>query len=176
MLAGSEYEVITQQSLGITDAPETGLTFVENAILKARHASQAAGVPALADDSGIVVNALQGQPGIYSARYAGDNATAADNMTKLVAAMKNIPAGQRQCAYHCVLVFLKTPIDPTPIICHGVWEGSLLEAPRGEKGFGYDPLFFIDSHNCSAAELPLHIKNHISHRGKALRQLLKTLN
>jgi XTP/dITP diphosphohydrolase len=123
-----------------------------------------------------VVTALQGQPGIYSARYAGDNATAIDNNNKLVAAMKNIPAAERQCAYHCVLVFLKTPNDPTPVICHGVWEGQLLETPRGANGFGYDPLFFVESGQCSAAELPLQIKNQLSHRGKALRQLIAALN
>jgi XTP/dITP diphosphohydrolase len=176
LTAGNRFEIVTQKSLGIADVPETGLTFVENALIKARHAAKNSGLAAIADDSGIVVNALNGAPGIYSARYAGEEANAADNIKKLLAAMKNIPSAERQCAFHCMLVFLKSADDPTPIICHGVWEGSVLEATRGENGFGYDPIFFVESHHCSAAELPLEVKNQLSHRGKALRQLMAALN
>jgi XTP/dITP diphosphohydrolase len=174
LTAGNRFEIVTQKSLGIDDVPETGLTFVENALIKARHAAKSSGLAAIADDSGIVVNALNGAPGIYSARYAGEPANAANNIKKLLSAMKNIP--ERQCAFHCVLVYLKSADDPTPIICHGVWEGTLLEAARGENGFGYDPIFFVESHNCSAAELPLEVKNQLSHRGIALTQLMAALN
>jgi XTP/dITP diphosphohydrolase len=176
LLADTAFEIVTQKSLGIEDAPETASTFVENALIKARNAAERSGLAALADDSGLVVNALNEQPGIYSARYAGTTASAADNNKKLLAAMKNIPGSERQCAFHCVLVFLRAANDPIPVICHGVWEGYVLETPRGVNGFGYDPLFFVESLGCSAAELPLEIKNQLSHRGKALTQLIAALN
>lgn len=184
-------ELISQQTLGITDADETGLTFVENAILKARHAAECSGLPALADDSGLVVEALNGEPGVYSARYAASNgapvsmppaqvfddstkSSASDsNIRKLLNNLESVPDGQRNAYFYCVMVLLRYPNDPTPIICQGRWDGSILLTPQGEKGFGYDPIFYVPTHQCSAAELPLEIKNTLSHRGQALQQLLK---
>jgi XTP/dITP diphosphohydrolase len=168
-------EIIPQTSLGVTEVAETGLTFVENAILKARNASHQTGLPAIADDSGLEVKALQGAPGIYSARYAGENANAKDNINKLLIELENIPDNQRQANFYCVLVFLTHPNDPTPIICEGSWDGFITKQPSGEMGFGYDPVFFDPQENASAAQLPLAKKNVISHRGKALRCLIERL-
>lgn len=167
------FEVVTQKSLNVTEAEETGLTFVENALIKARNAAQQTGKPALADDSGLEVDALKGQPGIYSARYAGENATDADNNAKLLEALKDIPEAQRTARFQCVMVYLKHPNDPTPLICQGTWEGRILFEPKGDNGFGYDPLFLVPEKNCASAELTSDIKNAISHRGKALQQLLE---
>jgi XTP/dITP diphosphohydrolase len=167
--------IIPQTELDVSDAAETGLTFVENAILKARHAAEATGQPALADDSGLAVAALGGKPGIYSARFARGSASAENNNKKLLQVMKNIPESERLAAFHCVLVYMTHAKDPTPLICHGIWHGSILTAPQGENGFGYDPLFYVPSQKCSAAQLPLPLKNQLSHRGQALRQLLATL-
>ncbi|HET9680347.1 MAG TPA: RdgB/HAM1 family non-canonical purine NTP pyrophosphatase, partial [Gammaproteobacteria bacterium] len=164
---------VTQQSLGIEAAEETGLTFIENAILKARHAARESGLPALADDSGLAVDALHGAPGIYSARFAGNNTNDAANNEKLLQALENVPDTQRTARYHCVIVYLTHNDDPTPIIAHGQFEGCILTAPQGSNGFGYDPLFFIASENATAAQLTPERKNAISHRGQALRALIR---
>lgn len=163
-----------QSELGVIPAEETGLTFVENAILKARAAALQTGLPALADDSGLEVDALQGAPGVHSARYAesgGDEA----NKAKLLQALAGLDESQRQARFHCVLVLLRHAADPVPLIAQGVWEGSILDAPQGEGGFGYDPIFKVRSHGLSAAELESSVKNAISHRGVAAQQLLAQL-
>jgi XTP/dITP diphosphohydrolase len=175
MLAPYHYQIVPQTELGVTDADETGLTFIENAILKARHAALATGLPAIADDSGLAVDALGGAPGIYSARYAGEAATDAANITKLLSALQDIPAALRAAQFHCVLVYLRHAEDPTPLVCHGVWHGKITLAPAGNAGFGYDPVFYIAAENCTSAELPPGRKQQLSHRGKALAQLLSQL-
>lgn len=175
LLTGLHIELLPQSELGVSEADETGLSFVENAILKARHAASATGLPALADDSGLAVDALNGAPGIYSARYAGQQANAADNIKKLLTAMQAIPEEKRTASFHCVLVYMTHAEDPTPLICHGQWSGKILTAPQGENGFGYDPVFFVPTENKSAAELPYPRKNALSHRGMALRLLLNQL-
>ena len=168
-------ELTLQKSLGITDADETGLTFVENAIIKARHAAQLSGMAALADDSGLEVDALHGAPGIYSARFSGANATDEGNNEKLLQLLKDVPPQQRTARFHCVLVLMRHAADPTPLICHGSWNGRIIDAPRGDNGFGYDPLFFVEALNATAAQLPPETKNRVSHRGQALTQLLQSL-
>lgn len=168
-------EVLPQSAFNIPDIEETGLTFIENAILKARNASAISGLPALADDSGLVVNALNGQPGIHSARYAGTNGDTKQNIEKLLHEMQNVTDDKRQAAFHCVLALLLSPEDPTPIICHGEWHGIILRVPNGEQGFGYDPVFYVPSKQKTAAELLPEIKNALSHRGQALRALVQTL-
>ncbi|MES2217453.1 MAG: RdgB/HAM1 family non-canonical purine NTP pyrophosphatase [Pseudomonadota bacterium] len=175
MLNDLDVTIIPQTKLQVIDAEETGLTFVENALIKARHACEQTGLPALADDSGLTVAALQGAPGIYSARYAGANASSEDNITKLLQVMQHIPLSERHAAYYCVLVFMTHAKDPTPIICTGSWQGEILSAPQGKMGFGYDPVFYVPKENKTAAELPLHVKNQLSHRGQALHKLLKKL-
>ncbi|RYZ96857.1 MAG: RdgB/HAM1 family non-canonical purine NTP pyrophosphatase, partial [Moraxellaceae bacterium] len=150
-------------------------TFVENAILKARYACEHTGLPAIADDSGIEVDALNGRPGIYSARYAGTDANDEANNAKLLRELQSLPTERRTARYHAVLAFMRHAEDPTPILCHGTWEGIILSEPRGSNGFGYDPLFFVPTHNCAAAELDKAEKNKISHRGKAMQQLLERL-
>ncbi len=175
MLESTNINVLPQSELGIQDAVEDGLSFVENAIIKARHASSESGLPAIADDSGLVVAALHGAPGIYSARYAGEHASSADNNEKLLRAMQGVNGRQRRACFRCVLVFIRHAQDPTPVICQGSWHGEILQAPRGAGGFGYDPLFFVPSHDCSSAELPRDVKNKISHRGQAIRQLIEAL-
>jgi XTP/dITP diphosphohydrolase len=172
LLGDLQLEVVPQSQFNVADADETGLTFVENAILKARNAAQHTGLPAFADDSGLEVDALHGAPGIYSARYAGPNASDTENLEKLLAMLKDVPEEQRGARFQCVLVYLRHALDPTPLICQGTWEGRILTAPRGTSGFGYDPVFFVPTHACSAAELPAETKNALSHRGQALRQLL----
>src|SRR5690606_16199628 len=152
LLANCGFEVLPQSDFNVSNADETGLTFVENAIIKARHACANTGLPALADDSGIEVDALNGRPGIYSARYSGLNAEDADNNAKLLQELAQVPAEQRTARYHCVLAFMRHAEDRTPILCHGTWEGVILTEARGEGGFGYDPLFFVPTHNCAAAE------------------------
>lgn len=171
LLADARIRVIPQGELGVSEVAETGLTFVENAILKARNAAAHSGLAALADDSGIEVDALQGGPGIYSARYAGGGATDADNLTKLLIELDAVADDERTARYQCVLVYLRHPQDPTPLICQGTWEGLILRAPRGAQGFGYDPIFLVPTHGCSAAELDPVEKNRLSHRGQALRRL-----
>lgn len=166
---------VAQGELGVSEAEEPAVTFVENAILKARHAARETGLPALADDSGLAVDALGGAPGVRSARYAGENASDADNVRALLDAMSSVPDDQRGAQFHCVLVYLRHADDPTPIICHGRWPGRILRDIRGEGGFGYDPVFLVPETHCSAAELSREQKGHISHRGRALAQLLEQL-
>ena len=175
LLAGHGIEVVPQSDFGVPDADETGLTFVENAILKARNAAAHTGLPAIADDSGIEVDYLNGAPGIYSARYAGSDGDSAANNAKLLNALAGVADEQRTARFQCLLVYLRHTDDPTPLICQGTWEGRILGAVRGDAGFGYDPLFFVPTEGCSAAELPAERKNEISHRGQALRCLLATM-
>ena len=176
LLADREITVVPQSDFGVPDAEETGLTFVENAIIKARNAAQHTGLPAIADDSGLEVDHLNGAPGIYSARYAGADGGSAANNAKLLTALSEVPEPQRSARFQCVLVYLRHADDPTPIICQGTWEGVILRSPQGEAGFGYDPLFFVAGEGCSAAELPAERKNQLSHRGQALRCLLAALS
>jgi XTP/dITP diphosphohydrolase len=157
------------------NADETGLSFVDNAILKARHASQAANLPAIADDSGIEVDVLKGAPGIYSARYAGIGASDDANLRKLLDAVRHVPSNERTARYQCALAYLRWPSDPSPLICQASWEGRLICAPRGVGGFGYDPIFELTGLGKTAAELSADEKNRISHRGKALRDLVAQL-
>lgn len=166
---------IAQGELGVGEAEEPAVTFVENAILKARHAARATGLPALADDSGLAVDALDGRPGVRSARFAGDSATDQENVDALLAALADVPAAQRAAQFHCVLVYLRHADDPTPIVCHGRWPGEILEAPKGDGGFGYDPVFLAPETNTSAAELSREDKARISHRGRALAILVDQL-
>lgn len=166
---------VAQKELGVSEAEEPAVTFVENAILKARHAAQVTGLPALADDSGLAVDALGGLPGVRSARYAGPDASDHDNLTALLEALKDVPPEQRGGQYHCVLVYLRHAEDPTPLICHGQWHGSILTSPRGEGGFGYDPIFWIPEYDCTAAEMSKAEKGRVSHRGRALQSLLEQL-
>ncbi|HEY5602048.1 MAG TPA: RdgB/HAM1 family non-canonical purine NTP pyrophosphatase [Gammaproteobacteria bacterium] len=172
LLAGLHMEAIPQTEFAVPDVEETGLTFVENAIIKARNAAGHSGLPALADDSGIEVDALNGEPGIYSARYAGKGASDQENLTKLLRALNSVPDAQRTARFQCVMVYMAHAKDPTPLICQGTWEGRILPAPRGENGFGYDPVFYVPTRNCSAAELESGLKNQLSHRGQALRKFL----
>ncbi len=168
-------EVIPQSRYELPAAEETGLTFVENALIKARHAAEHTGLPAIGDDSGLEVDALAGAPGVHSARYAGDNAGDAANNAKLIEALAGVPEARRRARFHCVLVYLRHPADPTPLIAQGCWEGRILTEPRGEQGFGYDPLFYLPELGLSAAQLEREQKNRLSHRGQALRQLKQQL-
>ncbi|MDQ7997391.1 MAG: RdgB/HAM1 family non-canonical purine NTP pyrophosphatase [Luteibacter sp.] len=168
LLAGSGVELVAQTSLGVSDADETGLTFVENALIKARHAARITGLPALADDSGICVDALDGAPGLYAARYAGTHGDSAANNAKLLRELDGVPSDKRTAYFIAVLVVLRHADDPAPLIAEGRWYGRILEAPRGEGGFGYDPLFLPDGYDVSAAELDVALKNRLSHRGQAL--------
>ncbi|MEQ8408900.1 MAG: RdgB/HAM1 family non-canonical purine NTP pyrophosphatase [Gammaproteobacteria bacterium] len=173
ILADWGVELLPQSQFSVSDVAETGLSFVENALIKARHACEATGLPAIADDSGIEVDALQGEPGIYSARYSGQQGPDADthNNTKLLQELEQVPSEARTARFQCVIVYMRFARDPMPLICQGTWEGSILFAPQGENGFGYDPLFYVPQHDCSSAELSPQIKNSLSHRGKALQQL-----
>jgi len=172
LLTGLDLHVQPQTEYGVPDIEETGLTFVENAILKARNAAQHTGLPAIADDSGIEVDALQGEPGIYSARYAGAGASDQANLEKLLTELGDLPEEKRTARFQCLMVYMRHANDPTPLICQGTWEGRILFEPRGENGFGYDPVFYVSTHDCSSAELAADIKNSLSHRGQALRKLL----
>jgi XTP/dITP diphosphohydrolase len=176
LLISQQITVVAQQAFQIPDAIEDGLSFVENAIKKARHAAKLSGLPAIADDSGIEVDALDGAPGIYSARFAGPRASDQANLEKLLAELDGIPTAKRSARFQCLMIYMRHAEDPTPIICQGTWEGSVLFTPRGDNGFGYDPVFYVPTHNCSAAELPAEIKNSISHRGQALGKLLAELS
>ncbi|PCJ40328.1 MAG: non-canonical purine NTP pyrophosphatase, RdgB/HAM1 family [Moraxellaceae bacterium] len=169
------YSAVAQKDLDVPEPEETGLTFVENALIKARNAAKLTGRPALADDSGIEVDALKGQPGIYSARYAGVDASDKDNVKKLLEALIDVPESQRTARFQCVIVYMRHAEDPTPIICQGSWEGSIALQADGDNGFGYDPVFFVPSENCVAAKLTAERKNTLSHRGKALTQLMQQL-
>ncbi|HGJ5881920.1 RdgB/HAM1 family non-canonical purine NTP pyrophosphatase [Arsenophonus sp.] len=175
LLKECNLNIIAQTELAISAIEETGLTFVENAILKARHAAKASGFAAIADDSGLSVNALKGAPGIYSARFAGENASDEENLHKLLSIMKDIPDNQRQAQFHCILVYLRHFTDPTPIICHGIWQGVLIHEPKGSNGFGYDPIFYDSKLKLTAAQLTKVQKNAVSHRGQALKMLLGSL-
>lgn len=175
LLADCGYEVVPQSVFNVESVEETGLSFVENAILKARHAARCTGLPAIADDSGIEVDALHGAPGIYSARYAGLAASDADNVVKLLAALDGVADAARTARFQCLLVYMRHADDPTPLICQGTWEGRITHAPRGEHGFGYDPVFYVPQQRCTAAELPPGEKNRLSHRAQALAQLLRAL-
>ncbi len=169
------FSVKAQSEFDVTDAEETGKTFVENAILKARNACEQTGLAAMADDSGLVVDALGGAPGIYSARYAGVGAGSEACNAKLLESLEGVPEQERRAHFHCAFVFMSHADDPDPVICQGRWFGSILLAPMGEKGFGYDPLFYVPDHHCSAAELELAVKNEISHRGQAMQMFLGML-
>lgn len=174
-LAAFGLDIVAQTDCGVASAEETGLTFIENALLKARHAAAITGLPAIADDSGLAVDALQGAPGIYSARYAGPDASDEQNTDKLLAAMENVPDGQRQAQFHCVLVYLRHAEDPTPLVFHGSWEGEIARTASGEGGFGYDPVFYVPEQGKTAAELSKDEKRAVSHRGKALALLLEAM-
>ena len=174
LLEPLHFTVHSQAHYGIEPAPETGCTFVENALEKARHASRLSGCAAIADDSGLVVPALGGAPGIYSARYAGAQASDADNNTKLLDACRNLT--DRSAYFYCALVFLRNPEDPAPLIATAAWHGTLLEAPQGDNGFGYDPLFWVDAQGATSAQLAPELKNQLSHRGQATRALLAQLH
>lgn len=175
LLGSLNLSVLPQSQFDVADVEETGLTFVENAILKARNAAQKTGLAAIADDSGLEVDALNGAPGIHSARYAGVGSSDQANLDKLLQALADVPQDKRGARFRCLMVYLAHEHDPTPIICQGTWEGHILFAPRGSNGFGYDPVFLVPTHNCSAAELPPEIKNELSHRGQALRMLVAAL-
>ena len=166
------YEVKPQKDFNVEEADETGLTFIENAILKARNASAQTGLPSLADDSGLEVDYLKGAPGIYSSRFAGEAGNDAANNALLLEKLRDVPSEQRSARFHCVLAFLRHKDDPTPMVFHGSWEGTILSTPEGEQGFGYDPIFYVPECGCSAAGLPKEIKNQISHRARAMKQLL----
>ena len=186
ILAGLGMEVVPQSEFDVPDADETGLSFVENAILKARNAAQLTGLPAIADDSGLEVDALKGAPGIYSARYfsrtnssrsgdSGQGTTDEKNLRKLLEDLKDVPKNERTARFQCLMVFMSHAQDPTPLICQGTWEGRILMEPQGDKGVGYDPIFYVPSENCTSAELTPEVKNRLSHRGQALTQLLAAL-
>ncbi|OQX11359.1 MAG: non-canonical purine NTP pyrophosphatase, RdgB/HAM1 family [Thiothrix lacustris] len=171
MMADLNIEFVRQSEFGVSDAVEDGLTFVENALIKARHAAKLTGMPAMADDSGIVVDALGGAPGLYSARFAGDHGDDAANNAKLLADLHDVPDAQRTARFYCCIVYLRHAEDQLPIIAEARWEGVILHQASGANGFGYDPLFYVPTHGCSSAELPSAEKNRISHRGQALRKL-----
>ncbi|WAH51529.1 XTP/dITP diphosphatase [Pseudescherichia vulneris] len=168
-------DVVAQTALGVESAEETGLTFIENAIIKARHAAQVTGLPAIADDSGLAVDALGGAPGIYSARFAGADASDQQNLEKLLVELQDVPDGERQAQFHCVLVYMRHADDPTPLVCHGSWQGTIARAPAGSGGFGYDPIFVVPEAGKTAAELTADEKRAVSHRGEALKLLLEAL-
>ena len=175
ILAPLGYELVPQSSLGIHTPPETGITFAENALVKARHAARLSGLPAIADDSGIEVDALGGRPGVYSARYAGEGATDPGSLRKMLDELRSVPSDQRSARYQCVIAFVRTADDLSPLIAHGTWEGRILVEPRGTGGFGYDPIFQPAGLDSSAAELSAGEKNARSHRGEALRALARRL-
>jgi len=175
MLAPLNLNVVPQSDFNVPDVPETGTTFVENAIIKARHAAKLTGLPAIADDSGLEVMTLGGAPGIYSARYSGEAATDQTNIDKLLVTLKDVPQHQRQARFVCVLVYLAHENDPTPIICQGFWNGEITFEQSGRQGFGYDPIFNVPSHQCTSAELSKEQKNRLSHRGQALQALVPQL-
>jgi XTP/dITP diphosphohydrolase len=176
LLGGSGHVLHAQSEFGIADADETGMTFIENALLKARHAATATGLPALADDSGLCVDALGGAPGLYSARYAGVHGDSAANIARLLGELRDVPDAARTARFHCALALLRTPGDPRPIVVEGSWEGRILREPRGTRGFGYDPVFLDPENALSAAELEPAVKHAISHRGRALAALKARLD
>jgi len=169
------WQLVAQSELGVEEIEEVGVTFEENALLKARHAAFVTGLPALADDSGIEVDALGGRPGVYSARYAGESCDDEANNRLLLEELRDVPKEQRAARYQCVIAYVRDAQDPEPVLAHGSWEGRILESPRGNNGFGYDPLFYVPTHDCSSAELDPEVKNRLSHRGIALRALVESL-
>ena len=175
LLKPAGLQVVSQDALGVEPPEETGVTFVENALIKARAACAATGLPALADDSGVVVDALGGAPGVRSARYAGEGASDADNLARLLEALAGVDPPERGAAFVCAIVYLRHAQDPCPIVCEGVWRGRILDVPRGDGGFGYDPVFFVETLGRTAAELSRAEKNAVSHRGQALARLLDRL-
>ncbi len=175
LLAPLHIEVLPKSQFTRDEVAETGNTFVENALIKARHAAHASGLPAIADDSGIEVDALHGAPGIFSARYAGEYASDADNLNKLLDAMQSVPDELRTARYQCALVYVRDASDTQPLCCEASWEGSITRAPTGEGGFGYDPIFWLSEYQQTAAQIPATLKNQLSHRAKALQQLLSLL-
>lgn len=175
MLSSHGFNVVSQRAYGVPEAEETGLTFVENALIKARNAAKFTRLPALADDSGLVVPALDGAPGIYSARYAGQSGNDQQNNEKLLAALAPVSFDKRQAFFYCALVYLRHETDPTPIICEGKWHGHILDQYQGKNGFGYDPVFYLSESKCSAASLSAEQKNDLSHRGQALKLMIQAL-
>ena len=173
MLNELNIEVLPQSQFDVPDVPETGTTFIENAIIKARHAAKITGLPAIADDSGLEVDALNGAPGVYSARFAGENANDQDNIDKLLVEMQGKTA--RSARFWCVLVYMRHADDPTPLVCQASWEGTITEDQQGREGFGYDPVFYVASEGCTSAQLTKEQKNALSHRGQALQQLVAKL-
>jgi XTP/dITP diphosphohydrolase len=176
MLSGHHLQIISQSEFSVPEIEETGLTFVENAILKARNAVKHTGLPAIGDDSGIEIPGLNGKPGIYSARYAGVGASDEDNLYKLIDEIRKMPEEKRQARFVCLMVFLRYADDPVPLIAEGIWNGIAVTEPKGKNGFGYDPMFYVPTHQCMSAELPPEVKNSISHRGQALQKLIAQLN
>lgn len=175
LLSDFGFEVHAQSEFNVSEVAETGTTFIENAIIKARHAAQETGLAAIADDSGLEVDYLKGAPGIYSARYSGEGATDKRNLDRVLEELKGVPEAQRTARFHCVLVLMRHAADPTPIVCHGKWEGRILTEPSGDNGFGYDPIFFVPEDNCASADLEPARKKQLSHRGKALKELFATI-
>lgn len=171
-----EHPIVPQSDFAVGEVAETGTTFVENAIIKARHAALHSGLPAIADDSGLVVDALDGAPGVYSARYAGPGSSDQANLVKLLQDLEGVAETERGARFICVLVFMRHAADPTPLIAQGVWEGRIMTQAAGGNGFGYDPVFWVPTHGCASAELPPEVKNALSHRGQALRGLTAMLN
>jgi XTP/dITP diphosphohydrolase len=176
MLSGHHLQIISQSEFSVPEIEETCFTFVENAILKARNAAKHTGLPAIGDDSGIEIPALNGKPGIYSARYAGVGASDEDNLYKLIDEIRKMPEEKRQARFVCLMVFLRYADDPVPLIAEGIWNGIAVTEPKGKNGFGYDPMFYVPTHQCMSAELPPEVKNSISHRGQALQKLIAQLN
>jgi len=175
ILAELNLDVMPQGDFGVSEVAETGTTFVENAIIKARHAAEVTGLPAVADDSGLVVDALNGEPGVWSARYAGEGASDQANLNKLMEQLGNTPDEQRSARFLCLMVFMRHAGDPTPVIAQGVWEGHISRESAGDNGFGYDPVFWVAEHGCTAAQLTAEVKNSLSHRGQALRSLVAAM-
>lgn len=175
LFADNNINIVSQKEFSVSDADETGLSFIENAIIKARHACQHTGLPAIADDSGLAIDALKGAPGIYSARYAGEHGNDTANNQKLLTDLHGVSGDKRSGRFICALAFMEHENDPTPIVCQASWEGRILETASGSNGFGYDPLFWVEEKQCSSAELPPEVKNQISHRAKALQKLLAAL-
>jgi len=176
LIEGLSLEILPQSEFNVPEIEETGLTFVDNAILKARNAAHHTGLPAIADDSGIAVDVLRGRPGIYSARFAGVGASDEENLEKLIRMVKPFPDEERTARFICSMVYIRHEEDHVPVIAEGVWEGQIITESRGDNGFGYDPIFYISSHQCTSAELSPEIKNKLSHRGQALRKLLGQLS
>ena len=176
LLADANLDIVAQSDFGVPGPEETGLSFVENALIKARNAARIAGLPAIADDSGLEVDVLNGAPGIYSSRFAGSEATDSENNARLLDLLADVPRGKRTARFQCLLVYLRHAEDPTPLICQGTWEGWITDRPAGDNGFGYDPLFFVPEQNCTSAELPPEVKNTLSHRARAMRLLLDQLS